>query len=355
MIVRLGVIGGGEFGLMHLRVFNQLEYENKARLIALSDINEKLLSERKKAFKIDGYTDYRRMLTRDDIDAVSIVTPDFLHRQIAIDAINCGKHILVEKPLDVTIEGCDEIIRAARKNNVLLQVDFHKRYDTYHLELEKMVREGRLGQIEYGYAHMEDRIEVPLKWLSSWAAKSSPVWFLGIHMYDLIRWIIKSNGKRVYASGVKKKLKKMGIDTFDSVQAKIEFENGASFTVDTSWIIPEKFESVVNQGIRILGTEGIMEIDSQDRGARGCTSGIGMTTYNSGFFMEEKNENDRTIYHGYGIESIANFAMNVNYLLKGGAIKDIEGKYASGKDGLEATKIALGVHRSIEAGEVVQF
>lgn len=355
MVVRLGVIGGGKFGLMHLRAFNQLEHENKARLIAISDINEKLLSERKRTFKIDCHTDYKEMLARNDIDAVSIVTPDFLHRQIAIDALNYNKHVLVEKPLDVTVEGCEEIIKAAGNNKMLLQVDFHKRYDPYHLELERIIQEGKLGQIEYGYAHMEDRIEVPEKWLPNWAAKSSPAWFLGIHMYDLIRWLIKSNGERVYASGVKKKLKDKGIDTFDSIQAKIEFENGASFTVDTSWIIPEEFESVVNQGIRVIGSEGIMEIDSQDRGTRGCISGVGMATYNSGFFMEEESKNGQTVYHGYGIESIADFALNVNYLLKGGAIEDIKGKYASGEDGMEATKIAFGVHKSIETGEVVDI
>jgi hypothetical protein len=71
--------------------------------------------------------------------------------------------------------------------------------------------------------------------------------------------------------------------------------------------------------------------------------------------MEEKSENGQTIYHGYGIESIANFAMNVNHLLKGRAIEEIKGKYASGEDGLEATKIAFGVHRSIETGEVINL
>ncbi|NOZ21426.1 MAG: Gfo/Idh/MocA family oxidoreductase [Planctomycetes bacterium] len=355
MVPRIGVIGGGIFGEMHLRAFTQLQRDGKAELVGLADLNEELLAKRKKDYGVEGFTDYMDMIEKAEPHAVTVVTPDFLHRKITLDCLKAGRHVLVEKPLDVTVEGCREMIEAAKEKGLILQVDFHKRYDPYHQELEKLVAEGKLGEIEYGYAHMEDRIEVPRDWFPAWAPKSSPGWFLGVHMYDLIRWVIKSNGAEVTASGVKKKLKGIGVDTYDSIQAKILFESGASFTVDSSWIMPDGFEAIVNQGIRMVGTEGMMEVDSQNRGAESCFSSTGMQTHNLGFFKEGKTKAGEPFFAGYGIESIQDFAFNVAHLLNGGALDDLKGTFADGTDGLEVTKIAVGVHTSLETGAPVKL
>ncbi|MEW6358759.1 MAG: Gfo/Idh/MocA family oxidoreductase [Planctomycetota bacterium] len=355
MVPRIGVIGGGKFGEMHLRAFTQLQRDGKAKLVGLVDLNKDLLAKRKEEYGVKGFSDYMEMIEKAKPHAVTVVTPDHLHRKITVDCLKAGRHVLVEKPLDVTVEGCREMIAAADKKGLILQVDFHKRYDPYHQELEKLVAQGKLGEIEYGYAHMEDRIEVPRDWFPQWAPKSSPGWFLGVHMYDLIRWVIKSNGAKVTASGIKKKLKGIGVDTYDSIQAKILFESGASFTVDSSWIMPDGFEAIVNQGIRVVGTEGMMEVDSQNRGAESCFADGGMQTHNLGFFKERKTKAGEPFFSGYGIESIQDFAFNVAHVLNGGKLRDIKGTFADGTDGLEVTKIAVAVHKSIETGRTVKL
>jgi predicted dehydrogenase len=156
----------------------------------------------------------------------------------------------------------------------------------------------------------------------------------------------------------------LGIDTYDSIQAKVVFENGASFSIDSSWILPDAFEAIVNQGIRVVGTEGIMEVDTQDRGARCCARDLtrpqrgksaSMQTLNLGFFTESRDKHVRPLYGGYGIASIQDFAENVTHLLNGGTLVDLEGTYPSGRDGLEVTKIATAVHRSVETGGAVIF
>jgi hypothetical protein len=135
--------------------------------------------------------------------------------------------------------------------------------------------------------------------------------------------------------------------------------DGASFTVDASWILPVAHESVVNQGIRMVGAEGMMEVDTQDRGARGCLrqaidgrpqTGSGMQTLNAGFFCEGRSPRGDITYSGYGIESIQQFAENVRFLCEGGSLSDLEGGYADGKDGFAATAIAAAVHASAEEG-----
>ena len=352
---RLAVVGGGRFGLMHLRAYKQLEREGRAELAGLADVNEELLAQRGKEFGVRTYTDYRQLITRERPDGVSVVTPDHLHREIGLFALEAGCHVLVEKPLDVTVAGCRELIEQAAAKDRVLMVDFHKRCDPYHEELRTQVRAGKLGQVLYGYAHMEDRIEVPRDWWPDWAGKSSPVWFLGVHMFDLIRWVIGSDPVRVYASGSKKKLASLGIDTYDAVQTKVEFADGATFAVDSSWVLPDGFEAIVNQGLRVVGIEGIMEVDSQDRGARSCFSVGGMATYNLGFFKEAKGRTGESVYCGYGITSIQDFALNVAHVLGGGSLADLAGTYADGNDGLQATRVAEGAHRSLATGRVVEL
>ncbi len=357
---KIVVIGAGKFGQMHLRAFSQMQRDGVAELAGVADVNPAAREAASQAFGVAAFADHRELLARVDPDGVAVATPDYLHREIALDCLGAGKHVLVEKPLDTTVEGCRRIADAAASAGLLMQVDFHKRYDPYHRELERLAGAGALGEIEYGYAYMEDRIEVPRDWFPQWAPCSSPAWFLGIHMYDLVRWILKSDGRLVSATACKKKLVGLGIDTYDSVQAKVVFQNGASFSFDSSWILPDGHEAVVNQGVRMVGSEGMLEVDTQDRGARGCVSGAGagrgwpgaagMQTFNLGFYMESKDARGRTRYGGYGIESIRNFGENVNHILAGGTLEDLRGTYADASDGIEATRIAVAVHRSVEAG-----
>ncbi|MCM8822059.1 MAG: Gfo/Idh/MocA family oxidoreductase [Candidatus Omnitrophica bacterium] len=291
-MLNLAVIGTGRYGKNIIDAFKQLERQGLAQLVSICEINRDLLDLHCERYQVKGYTDYTTMFEKEKIDAVAIATPDHLHREPCVYAAKLGKHILVEKPMDVSVEGCLEIMETAKKNNVLIQVDFHKRYDPHHQQLCKDVRSGKFGIIEYGYVHMEDRIEVPSKWFSSWAHMSSPVWFLGVHFIDLVRWCINSNGKCAYATGHKIKLKQMRIDTYDSVSAKVLFENDVS---------------------------------------------------------------GKTVYKGYGIESISDFVYNVRYLKDGGDFGQLKKNSISafGEDGLEVTKIAAAIHKSLETGEPV--
>ncbi|MBM4039491.1 MAG: Gfo/Idh/MocA family oxidoreductase [Planctomycetes bacterium] len=352
-IARIGIIGGGKFGEMHLRAFTQLERDGQAKLVALCDINEELLAKRHREYGVKGYTDYAEMLAKEDLDGVTVVTPDHLHRRFVVGCLKAGKHVLVEKPLDVTVEGCDEMIAEADKAGRILQVDFHKRFDPYHRQLAARVAAGAIGNPLYGYAWMEDRIEVPRDWFPHWAPQSSPFWFLGVHMVDLIRFCTRAKGVSVFASGAKKKLASLGIDAWDCVNARIVFDDGSTFAVDTSWVLPDRFEAVVNQGIRIVGTEGAIEVDSQNRGAEACTAAEGQQTWNLGFFLEERDKDGSTRWSGYGIESIADFAHNVNFLLRGGSLEQLAGKFVDGREAREATKIAVAAHESLATGKLV--
>lgn len=351
---RICVIGGGIFGLMHLRAFHQLKQEGRCEFLALADVSEKTRRLREQEFGVRTYADFREMLDKEKPHGVTIATPDHLHRAIAMEALNRGVHVFVEKPMDITVEGCREMVEAAASRGLVLEVDFHKRYDPYHQQLYRLAREGKLGQIEYGYAWMEDRIEVPRDWWPSWAGQSSPAWFLAIHMVDLFLWVAQTRGRRVFATGARKKLASIGVDAWDSISMHAELEGDISFQCQVCWILPDAFEAVVNQGMRIVGTEGMMEVDSQSRGAESCFASDGkMATYNLGFFTERRDKAGNLTYCGYGLEAITDFADNLAHVLGGGSLAELAGKYPSGYDGLEATKIVAAAHQSLDTGRTI--
>lgn len=355
MSVRIAVVGAGQYGQTHLDVFAQLK-ETGVVLAAAAESDPARAEALRARYGCPVYAHHLDMFARETLDAVSVATPDHLHREIVLDAVAAGLHVLVEKPLDVTVKGAEAIVAAARRAGVLLQVDFHKRYDPDHQAIERRVRAGDLGRILYGSVHMEDRIEVPTRWFPGWAPRSSPAWFLGVHFYDLVRWILKSEPTAVTATGTKAALlHDHKIDAYDCVNAKVDFASGATFSFDTSWVLPPGFEAIVNQGLRIVGTKGFFECDSQDRGTRSCLAGEGMATYNNNFRRETEGRSGRRVLRGYGVESIEDFAGNVAFLKAGGRLADLKGIWASGEDGLAATRIAAAVHESLATGATVRL
>ena len=353
--VRVGVIGGGTWGNYHLLAARQMEAEGKAVLVAIADEYEETAEKQAKAFGIKKYTNFQEMVQNETLDAVTIATPDHLHRTVAMYAVQNGLHVLVEKPLDLTTAGCREMVESAKAKKNLLMVDFHKRYDPYNLDMMHKVRGGQIGVPYMAYAYMEDKISVPTSMLRNWASHSSPFWFIGVHKLDLVRWITGINPTAVIATGYKGKLQALGIDTFDSVSARINFEGGFTCTIDVNWIIPNSFEALVNQGLRILGSDGIVEMDGQDRGLRISSTAGGTVTPNLGALVSQENLMGYRSVSGYYVDPIKDFLMNVNYLKSGGGLEQLEGRYPSGLDGLWATLTAEAVQKSIDEDRPVEL
>ena len=111
----------------------------------------------------------------------------------------------------------------------------------------------------------------------------------------------------------------------------------------------------MNQGIRVVGTEGILEIDSQNRGAEGCLAGEKYATLNLGFKLYSQDKWGNPRYSGYGFESIADLVENIAFLKGGGSLEQLDGKYPDGRDGTEVTRILCAVHESVATGKLVEI
>ena len=200
-----------------------------------------------------GYTTVKEMILAEQLDAVSIATSDPYHFEPCKEAIESGiKYLLIEKPMALNVDECEEIIRLADEYGVKISVDFHKRWDPAYNCIKTDIK-SEDKKIIRGYMSLDDVIAVPENWFT-WTNKSSPAWFLGVHCYDLIRYITESEVEKVYAVGNKEVLKKKGYSTWDNIQAVLTMKDGSNWTVETSWILPNTFPKS-NDGQLVIITE----------------------------------------------------------------------------------------------------
>ncbi len=261
--IGFGVIGLGTFGKNHVAAYVEHPF---ARLVAVCDIKEELAKDTAEKYKVKYYTDYREMLENPDIEAISVVTPDFLHRDPVIACAEKGKHILCEKPLATTVEDAEEMVKAVEKAGVTLMVDFHNRWNPPFALTKESAEKGELGRPVHAYIRLSDTIYVPTKMLS-WASKSSVLWFLGSHTVDLARWIFNDEAAEIYATCGMELLKSKGIETPDFYQYMIRFRNGAVAMFENSWILPETLPTIVDFVAAFTFTKGCVYIDPIQHGA----------------------------------------------------------------------------------------
>ncbi|KYH41440.1 MAG: hypothetical protein AYL32_005500 [Candidatus Bathyarchaeota archaeon B26-2] len=336
--VGLGVIGLGVFGQNHVKVYAE---HPEADLIAVCDIKEELAKSTAEKYGVKYYVDYREMLENPEIEAVSVVTPDFLHRDIVVDAAEAGKHILCEKPLATRVEDAESMVRAAEKAGVILMVDFHNRWNPPFALAKEAAEKGELGEPLYAYLRLNDTIYVPTKMLS-WADRSSVLWFLGSHITDLARWLFNSEADEVYATSSMKVLAGMGIETPDSYHYVIRFRNGASATLENSWILPETLPTIVDFLAEFVFTEGCLYMNPIQHGVlRKFTK----DTWSYPDVMVGPVEVQGK-FIGFAKESISHF---VECVARG------SDPISTGRDGLAVTKILCAVEESANTGKVVKI
>ena len=259
--IRFGIIGLGIMGQNYLEIYHS--QNPVTRVNAIADLSENMLKNVAGKFGIpeaDSYSDYKKILERKDIDAVVVATPDFAHTQIVLDALSAGKHVLVEKPLTISVKEADQIVEAVNKTNLKLQVNYNHRWLSPYYEAKMQVESGSIGKPLAAYARKNDTIYVSTEMLK-WASKSTPTFFLSAHDVDLVRWYFDSEPVEARAYGVKEVLVKKGIDTYDLIQGQVKFKNGSIATFESGWIYPNTFPTIVDSFVEVIGANGHIHMD----------------------------------------------------------------------------------------------
>lgn len=201
--VRIGIIGAG------LRSGIAKYWHNpggKSVVVGAADVSMTRLKEFQKKINEQVFitTDYRELLERKDIDAVAILSPDYLHEEHAIGALQAGKHVYCEKPLAITVEGCDRIIEESKKSGKHLMVGFNMRYMSMYQTMKEIIDSGVIGDLKAvwvrhfvgfgGYFYYHD-------WHGTAKNTTSLLLQKGSHDLDVIHWITGKYTKKVSAFG----------------------------------------------------------------------------------------------------------------------------------------------------------
>lgn len=210
--IRTAIIGVGYLGKFHAQKYAELP---QAELVAVCDSNYSRAEEIAAQYHTKAFANYEEIV--DLIDAVSIVTPTPLHHQIGLFFLEHGKHVLLEKPIATSIEQAEELIRAAKKNHVILQIGHLERFNNVIKALEPVIKQPMF---------IESLRLAPFKLRGS---DVNVVLDLMIHDIDIIQSIVKSEIRAIHANGAP-----IISPYIDIANARIEFENGCVANVTAS-------------------------------------------------------------------------------------------------------------------------
>lgn len=258
--IGVGVIGAGFIGSKHAEVYASLE---GCRLVGMCDVNHERLHAQCEKLHCQPFTDYRELIERDDVDAVSICLPEANHVKASVECAQGGKHILLEKPLATNLEDCDRILDAVAGSGVTFTVGHLLRFDPKYAQAYEYVRSGGIGNIVQVKAQRNGMISAGYG-----AGRGTSVMFhVGIHDVDLMLWFADDSPIRVSAEKADGVLGSLG--TEDAVLSTVKFRKGAIGSVGASWVLGDRLGSGVNASMEIIGDKGYIGIDlGAERGLR---------------------------------------------------------------------------------------
>jgi UDP-N-acetylglucosamine 3-dehydrogenase len=254
--LRWGIIGLGWFGETHAETLSTMP---GIELTALCTRRPQRLGELADRFGVARrYTDYRELLADAEVDVVSIVTHVNDHRDIAIDALGAGKHVLLEKPMAPTAADCDRILQAAREARGFLMVGHVCRFDPRVLLAKQAIDEGRIGKI----ISMHARRNLPKRIGRMVLDDISALMGDGIHDGDLMLWFSGAKPLSIYAQEVHPGTHKYA----DGGWALARLDSGAVAVIEAIWHLPESTRFQIDARMEVIGTEGALYINCGEAG-----------------------------------------------------------------------------------------
>jgi len=315
----IGIIGVGGWGKNHVRVFSTLKSEGLIDFIGIADISKEVLKKLTTIYNIDLVTtSYEDLLKNENIDGIVIATPTPLHFEHALKALECNKHVLVEKPLTETVEQGEKLIRVANKNELILMVGFLLRYSPAIRYARDLIASGEIGKV----------LSISAKRTSLWPNRKLDVGVvrdLAIHDIDLVRYLTDANPILIFAIGGK-----LIHEYEDYASIILEYKGGKSESIATlievSWVTPYKIRRM-----EVVGTKGSLEIE--------------LLKHSVSIFFENELRKPLLPYREPLMEEDKNFVLSIT-----GREKPI----VTGEDGLVALKACFAALKSMHEKKVIR-
>jgi predicted dehydrogenase len=304
-----------------------------ARLVSICDVNPKTLAEVGREFGVTAqYTDYRQAVADREIDAVVIVTPTFLHHDIACAAAENGKHIFLEKPMAVTVAECENINRAVERAGVRLQIGFMRRFDEGFLNAKGILDSGEMGRV-MKIKSTGRGPGLPSPWMYDLAKSNGIIAEVNSHDLDSLRWFTGSEAARVFAEAANFKChdaRKDHPNFYDNVLANFRFADDTLGEVDGTCPCHYGYDARVE----ILCEKGLLMI--------GHVAQQGVTKVNfEGQVAERAVKSWRNLFKDAYLAEMEHFVA---------CVQDGKTPRVTGHDGLKAVEMVVAVNQSLRCG-----
>ncbi|MBV9854382.1 MAG: Gfo/Idh/MocA family oxidoreductase [Streptosporangiaceae bacterium] len=262
-----GVVGAGVIAATHAEAIAALP---SATLVAVTDVQPDAAAGLARAHGCAAEPGLGALLARDDIDVVSVCVPSGLHAEVGVRAAAAGKHLVVEKPLDVTLDAADRLIGAAGDAGVAMTVISQHRFDPGLIELRRLLDDGILGRLVLGEAstkwYRTQGYYDSARWRGTSALDGGSLMNQGIHYVDLLRWCM---GPVAEVTAVCTTLAHQ-IEAEDVALALLRFGSGAVGTIVTSTAV---FPGLA-QRLEITGTNGTVTVEDGEIVRRALVPGV---------------------------------------------------------------------------------
>ena len=336
--VRFGLIGYGAWGKCHA---DAIAATPGASLVAIAERSEERRAVAGQAHPDVAVTaDYRELVARDDLEAVDIVLPSHLHHEVASAVLASGKHLLLEKPMCLSVEDCDDLLRLAKENKRLLAIGHEFRLSSLWGKAKTIIDDGTIGQPNYVLVELSrnpyrlgsDGWRYDIHRVGNWILEEP------IHFFDLARWYMSSVGQPESVYAVANSRQPGHPELQDNFSAMVRFTGGA-YAVITQTL--SAFEH--HQTVKVTGTKGALWASwsgAMDRTRR--------PTFFLRAFDGDKLENvPITEAAGELFELEGEIAMLVAAIREGRPLS------CTGEDGKWSVAMCVAAQRSVDTGQPV--
>lgn len=342
--MKYALIGCGRISPNHIAaaVANQLE------IVAMCDINPDNIVDKKLKFDLPDtvkeYLDYREMLKKEDIDLIAIATESGKHAQIALECIEAGCNLIIEKPIALSLEDADEIIKKADEKGVKVCACHQNRFNKSIQKIREAVDKKRFGKLFYGTAHIrwcrDHEYYDRASWRGTWEQDGGALMNQCIHNIDLLRWMLGDEIEEVV--GMTDRLHHDYIEAEDLGIALVKFKNGAYGIIEgTTDVYPKNLEET----LYLFGEKGTVKAGGQSVNV--------IEEWNFSDMLDDPeevksrfHENPPNVY-GYGHTPL--YADVID------AVKNDRPPYVDARAGRRALELVLGIYLSAYKGEFVKF
>lgn len=292
--------------------------------------------------EVDVYADFRQLLARQDVDVVDIVLPSFLHYEVASLAIESGKHVLLEKPMCLSVEHCRDLIRLAAEHDRLLTIGHELRLSSLWGKVKELVESGYIGKPQYVLVELSRR---PYRQgAGGWRYDIQRVgnWILEepIHFFDFVRWYLSSAGEPESVFAVANSRQVGHPELQDNFSSIIRFAGGEYGVVSQTL---SAFEH--HQTVKVTGTSGALWA--------GWSGAMDRTKHPS-FFLKGISGSENEV-ETIAIAKITGevFELQDQIALVTSAIRDQTPLVTTGTDGLWSVALCVAAQRSVDTGRPV--